>query len=194
MAVAFSEKEKRIICQSLKNAAVQCAKTTGIKKTTVEELTTAAGISKGAFYGFYPSKELLFFDVLNEFNGVLYNVVFTKLVKDTGMSDADRATAAILVGCNFLKDSGMSSFMGNYEASFSRKIPNELEHHYHIRKSLICNIFKQAGLHTDYEDDIFAASLRGLVLKVLLEQDAGLSHPDVQQVLIRGICKELFPR
>ncbi len=32
----------------------------GLRRTTIEELARAAGISKGAFYGFYDSKESLF--------------------------------------------------------------------------------------------------------------------------------------
>ena len=38
----------------------------GLKKTNVEELAGAAGISKGAFYLFYESKEALFMDVIEE--------------------------------------------------------------------------------------------------------------------------------
>jgi AcrR family transcriptional regulator len=43
-----------------------CLRIYGIRKTNVEELTEAAGISKGAFYSFYPSKEELFMDILEE--------------------------------------------------------------------------------------------------------------------------------
>lgn len=36
----------------------------GYKKTNIEDLCAKAGISKGAFYLFYASKEELFFDVI----------------------------------------------------------------------------------------------------------------------------------
>src|SRR5512138_1495129 len=38
----------------------------GLKKTSVDELTEAVGISKGAFYLFYESKEELFLEILEE--------------------------------------------------------------------------------------------------------------------------------
>ena len=41
--------------------------TYGIRKTNVEDLTSAAGISKGAFYLFFDSKEALFFEILGQF-------------------------------------------------------------------------------------------------------------------------------
>lgn len=39
----------------------------GLRKTSVEELTAAAGISKGAFYLFFGSKEELFFELLERY-------------------------------------------------------------------------------------------------------------------------------
>jgi len=38
----------------------------GVKKTSVDELTEAVGISKGAFYLFYESKEELFLEILEQ--------------------------------------------------------------------------------------------------------------------------------
>src|SRR4051812_10178638 len=38
----------------------------GLRKTSVEELARAAGVSKGAFYLFYDSKEELYFDVMGQ--------------------------------------------------------------------------------------------------------------------------------
>ena len=39
----------------------------------VEELTKAAGISKGAFYKFYPAKELLFYEILRSLHEELFS-------------------------------------------------------------------------------------------------------------------------
>lgn len=64
MAKKFSAKEKEIIQGRLLSKAEECWGRNGIKKTSVDELARMAGISKGAFYLFYPSKEQLFFEVL----------------------------------------------------------------------------------------------------------------------------------
>lgn len=60
MAKKFSDKEKEMIQERLLSKAEICWGKYGIKKTSVDELVRMAGISKGAFYLFYPSKELLF--------------------------------------------------------------------------------------------------------------------------------------
>ncbi len=60
----FSEEEKEKIRQQLLEQGEKQFSTFGFKKTNVDEIARAAGISKGAFYRFYESKELLFMDVI----------------------------------------------------------------------------------------------------------------------------------
>lgn len=64
MARSFSEQEKKNIKNSLLDACRQSWTQYGYKKTSVDELCRQVGISKGAFYLFFESKEALFCDVL----------------------------------------------------------------------------------------------------------------------------------
>ena len=64
MPKAFSEQEKQTIQARLLEEGRKQFATFGLTKTRVEELATAVGISKGAFYHFYASKEALFMDVV----------------------------------------------------------------------------------------------------------------------------------
>jgi AcrR family transcriptional regulator len=69
MPKAFSEQEKQIINQRLLEQGYKQFSAYGLKKTNIEEIAKAAGISKGAFYGFFASKEELFMDVIEEVEG-----------------------------------------------------------------------------------------------------------------------------
>lgn len=64
MARSFTEREKENIKRSLLDACKQSWTQYGYKKTSVDDLCRAAGISKGAFYLFFESKEALFCEVL----------------------------------------------------------------------------------------------------------------------------------
>lgn len=64
MPKAFSEHEKETIRAQLREKARKLFEKQGLKKTTVDELAQAAGISKGAFYLFHESKEELFLEIL----------------------------------------------------------------------------------------------------------------------------------
>jgi hypothetical protein len=61
MGRSFSEGEKKRILRSLKSLATERFAAQGIKGTTVEELTQGVGISKGAFYQFFPLQGGAFF-------------------------------------------------------------------------------------------------------------------------------------
>ena len=64
MARSFTEREKENIKRSLQEACKQSWTQCGYKKTSVDDLCKQVGISKGAFYIFFESKEALFCEVL----------------------------------------------------------------------------------------------------------------------------------
>ncbi len=66
MPKAFSEREKDVIGKRLLEQGEKLFAAYGLRKTNVEEIAQAAGISKGAFYHFYESKEELFMDVMEQ--------------------------------------------------------------------------------------------------------------------------------
>ncbi len=66
MPKAFSEKEKEVIRQQLREKSKRLFEQHGLRKTSVDEITAAVGISKGAFYQFYESKEELFLELMEQ--------------------------------------------------------------------------------------------------------------------------------
>ena len=66
MPRAFSEHEKQTIRAQMREKGKKLFEKQGVKKTSVDELAQAVGISKGAFYLFYGSKEELFLEILEE--------------------------------------------------------------------------------------------------------------------------------
>ncbi len=66
MPRAFDQYEQTQINQRLRDVARHLFAGAGVAKTSVEQLTTAAAIAKGSFYKFYPSKELLFMELLEQ--------------------------------------------------------------------------------------------------------------------------------
>ena len=76
MPKAFSEHEKEIIRSQLREKGKTLFEKQGLKKTSVDELIEAVGISKGAFYLFYESKEELFLEILEELEADLRARIF----------------------------------------------------------------------------------------------------------------------
>ena len=66
MPRAFTDSERTAIRERLLAAGQDLFARRGIRATTVDQLARAAGISKGAYYAFYPSKEALFFAIVED--------------------------------------------------------------------------------------------------------------------------------
>ena len=61
MPRSFTEKEKEKITEALIKTGMEKFGRYGLKKTTIDEIVRDAGIAKGSFYQFFPSKEALMF-------------------------------------------------------------------------------------------------------------------------------------
>jgi AcrR family transcriptional regulator len=66
MPKAFTEHEKETIRAQMREKGAKLFEKHGLRKTSVDELTEVVGISKGAFYLFFDSKEELFLEILEE--------------------------------------------------------------------------------------------------------------------------------
>jgi AcrR family transcriptional regulator len=95
MPKAFSERERAAIEAALREHGRRLFAAQGLRKTSVEELAAAAGISKGAFYGFFGSKEELFFTLLEEYEAVFQAELLAAIAQ---RELAPRARMAALLG------------------------------------------------------------------------------------------------
>ena len=100
--MAFTEEQNETIRRDLIRAARRCGVTVGMRKTSVEQLTEAAGISKGSFYKFFDSKELLFLAALEDIHAEGFAVAQRSLAENAALAPAERAAAAILAAASRL--------------------------------------------------------------------------------------------
>jgi len=84
MPRAFTGAERAMIRERLLAAGRELFARYGLRKTTVEELARAAGIAKGTFYLFFPSKEALYAEVLLS---VIPDMVKSLLERSFGVTD-----------------------------------------------------------------------------------------------------------
>ena len=83
MATAFTTEEKEVIRKKLHKVAKEYLQRYGVKKTTVDQMAAMVDISKGSFYNFYSSKEMLFFKVLEEYQIDVMNRLTEQLGMET---------------------------------------------------------------------------------------------------------------
>ena len=125
MPKAFSEQEKEVIRAQLREKGKKLFEKQGIKKTSVDELAQAVGISKGAFYLFYESKEELFLEILEELETDFRASIFDFSInpkEDARKLLAKLLNSALLTWDRYplLKNLGMAEYQ-----YLARKLPPE---------------------------------------------------------------------
>lgn len=191
--MAFSDFETEQIRRALLREARRCAVTLGMRKTSVEQLTQAVGISKGSFYKFFASKELLFFALLEDIHTELYQVASAALRDHQGLSPAERASAAILAVCSRMSDTGDMVFIENDVAALLSRLPEEVKaEHYHDDETHIRALLEENQLMPTGGMELATAAVRGLILTVSHKEQIGPLYPQVLRLLVHSACAELF--
>lgn len=191
--MAFTEQKNEMIRKDLLDEALHCAVTIGMRKTSVEQLTEAAGIAKGSFYKFFPSKELLFFAVLENIHTETYAVAEKSMQDNRSLPPTERATKIILAACKYLSDTRAMTFIENDAEYLLRRIPTDIKDaHYHDDEVHIRQILEASGLTPKGGMELAVATIRGLILTVSHQGEIGKLYPLVLETLVHGACRELF--
>lgn len=191
--MAFSDYETQKLREALLEEARKCAFTLGMRKTSVEQLTQAVGISKGSFYKFFESKELLFFTALESVHTELYGVADKCLSENAGLAPNERVSEAVLCVCKRLSDTGAMSFIENDAEAIMRRLPEKIKaEHYHDDETHIRQLLEKHELEPEAGIELAAATVRGLILTVSHQNEIGDRYPEVLRILIHGAMTELF--
>jgi len=107
MGKAFTEEEKEIIYRKLIEAGSISIAKVGFKKTSVDDIAKKVGISKGAFYTFFPSKEVFFFKLMEVLELEVKSKFICVFPKDRSNFKEDIVNNI----CHFIKDAKVSEII-----------------------------------------------------------------------------------
>ena len=177
MPKAFTEHEKELIAGRLLEAGERQFSAYGLHKTNVEELARAAGISKGSFYLFYPSKEALFMDVVERAEKRFRQQVLAALDRP-GPSPRLRLLAALKKAFTLWKEIPVLQFFTSREYELlKRRIPPEIvQEHLASDQAFVDELVARchkAGIPIQASSQQIAALLHALFLVSLHEDDFG---------------------
>lgn len=177
MPRAFTEREKKLIRSRLLKQGAKLFAAHGLKRTNVEELAAAAGISKGAFYIFYPSKESLFMDAVEEAEGDYRRDVLA-VVELPGPSARSRLLAVLKQAFTIWRDVPILKVLTRSDLDvLFRNMPEEqVEQHFASDEKFILDLVahcRAAGIPIQASADQIASLFYAIVLMTLHEDDFG---------------------
>ena len=191
MARSFTEREKENIKRSLQEACKQSWTQYGYKKTSVDDLCRQAGISKGAFYLFFESKEALFCDVLYSVQEQICNAALEVIEKHKDKYGVAKALKLIYREYdknNFLHDSDSTDFtilMNKLSEEQAKKI----EESNHMSQQLFLN---QPYLKFKVDADLAMSVIYSLIMNVKNKDILPHDHMDTFDFMIGHLIDSLY--
>lgn len=189
MPKAFTEQEKKIIIARLLDTGQKFFTTYGLKKTNVADLADAAGISKGAFYLFYESKEALFMDVAEEAEKE-FRVILLEAIDRPGPTPRARLYKVFKMAFDSLKTIPLLAIFSSGDYSLlARRIPVEkIQEHLGADQTFMTELTercRQAGIPIQVRPEEIIGLLFPLVMAKLREDDFGTGiFPDSLDALL----------
>jgi AcrR family transcriptional regulator len=196
MPKAFTEEEKEWIRERLLQEGEKQFSAYGLRKTNIEELADAAGISKGAFYIFFESKEALFMDVIERAEEHFRREMLAS-IELPGPSPRARLLVVFKKGFSLLKTMPLLQFLtgSDYDRLFRRVPAERVQEHLASDRVFIQELIarcQKAGIPIQAQIEEISGLLYALVLTILHEEDFGPdqfgSTVDLLLELVAAFC------
>ena len=194
MATAFTDKEKEVIRKKLHKAAKECLQRYGVRKTTVDQMVAMADISKGSFYSFYSSKEMLFFRVLEEYQIDIMNRLEEQLEQENQIN-ANQFEQLLYDFYQDFRYSFVFTIFKNHEMELLiRKLPKEVITTHHLLDNKMAEkIVSRINIRETVSVEIVSALFRTIAMSILHIEEIGEKQFDaVLKLLIQGIVGQII--
>ncbi len=196
MPKPFTEHEKELIGKRLLEQGYKLFSAYGLKKTNIEEIADAAGISKGAFYNFYESKEALFMDVVEQVENRVRQEILA-VIDRPGPSPRARLFAVLKKAFALFETIPILQFFtgGDYDLLFRRIPAGKLQEHLASDRAFIEKLIARchgAGIPIRAQPEQIIGLSYLLVLAILHQDDFGRNNlsgsTDVFLELVAAFC------
>jgi Transcriptional regulator len=187
---ALSEREQNAIKEKLIQNCRICWERYGYKKTGVAELAAMSGISTGSFYSFFPSKEVLFLETVNDFTKNLYDIM--ERFKPENPTLKDFASGFKKCTDEMFENKWIFSLREDASA-IMRKMPVDfLEKDFRQDLIDITTIVNLYGLKAKVPMEEIVAVFHTIIMSIYITDIIGSTHRQALNLLIDSVIVDMF--
>lgn len=192
MALAFTSEQMSDIRRRLYESAQRHALHTGLKKTSLDMLTSDAGISKSSFYKFYESKELLFLEVSMDWEKEILSAAARTLDQGESKTNRERAAAFVYAVFETIHQMGVARFLREDLPQLSAFIPQgSARAHCMDSAEGIFERLRQAQIRFTEPDETVLSVIKLMYLSILNISEIGEGFWQALYVLVDSACAKL---
>ncbi|MEN2767939.1 TetR/AcrR family transcriptional regulator [Ornithinibacillus xuwenensis] len=196
MVKGFTDQEKEMIMTKLIEEGKQQFVAMGVKKTSIAQLTKAAGIAQGSFYQFFSSKEELFFNILELEEAQIKQ----KLLEKINVHHMTRQSfkEMLLYSIELIEEHQLVKTLFDREdfERIVRKLPQEtMEEHIKRDEDVLeplLKLWQQNGFLVKKDPKVITGAIRGFFTMLLHKKEIGEElFPEVVELLAESLAAGL---
>lgn len=179
-----------MIKQKLRVSCEECWGKFGYRKTSVGELCKMAGISTGAFYLFYDSKERLFIDTIDRIQQSYEGLIKQLMPEQPTKYDFANMIKQILH--EFEKTPWVLHLQDDLEVIL-RKMPSDfLEITFQSDMGYFCSMIEKYGIHPNISAELLTSMFYILSLSITKIPVVGKNYSEALDLVVDSIIEKYF--
>ncbi|SHK43324.1 TetR/AcrR family transcriptional regulator [Paramaledivibacter caminithermalis] len=187
----FSKHERDIIKKRLFTEGEKLFSVHGVRKVTINDLTTAAGISHGAFYTFFESKEHLFMEINLKKQQEIFDGLECLFYENKNRKPRKLMKLVIcFVMDKFFNDPIISSINGESWKYLSRRIPPETIENNNINDAFVVQKLTEVGVKFNYPTSLVVKTVQ-FVFMLASSLISDEENQPVMDIIIDGIIEKI---
>ena len=192
MALPFTDEQRLLIRERLLESAQRHALLDGVAKTSLDALTSDAGISKSSFYKFYASKEALFLEVAGLWEDQILSSAQKTLSSCEEISSKERAARFVYAVFETIHQMGIVRFLREDLQILSAFLPkDEARAHCLTSAQGIFDALRKARIRFTEPEETVLAVIQLMYLSILSIGDIGENFFPALQMLVSSACDKL---
>ena len=192
MALPFTDEQRLLIKKRLLESAQRHAIHTGVQKTSLDMLTSDAGISKSSFYKFYGSKEVLFLEVAGLWENQILQSAHETLIASGELSNKQRAARFVYAVFEAIHQLGVVRFLREDLPYLNAFLPANMAREHCLTSARgIFDALCAARIRFTEPDETVLAVIQLMYLSILSIGDIGENFFPALQMLVSGACDRL---
>lgn len=195
MPKTYSEEERRHIRARLHEEANICLLEYGVRKTTVDELVRRVGIPKGTFYLFYKSKELLLFEVIQDYHEEIEQEMMKRCIELGDKINVEHLTKIIVDAMLLTQKTCLKTVMIPAEMEqLIRKLPADVvAEHLELDEDTMLKLLGHFFKGKDIDAQAYSGAFRGIFFACMYPKEIGEENfRESIEVLVRGVLTQIF--
>lgn len=195
----FSEPERETIKRELIEKGSGLFGTYGYRRTSVEDVARKVGISKGAFYTFFPTKEDLFLEILLDTERRMRKILTRDLLA-SDLPPREAFVQAVFGQLHIMEQTPILQVLAQpqeYQFLFRRMDASQLDKSFAADEEYVAWLIEQAAKSTEVSEvdtRVLTGLLRGVAFLALHRREIGEDiFDDSIRLLLQMIAEYLLP-